>query len=76
MMTVTDDKPVSEYMSRAQVAEYMGLASVKSLSNSTPLPPPDATIGVFKGWLPETIDKWLEERPGRGRHGARDIGMK
>ena len=30
------------------------------------MPTPDATIGKVSGWLPETIEKWNSERPGRG----------
>lgn len=29
-------------------------------------PPPDQTIGRSPAWLPETIDTWLANRPGRG----------
>ncbi len=32
---------------------------------------PDATIGRTRGWLPETIDQWNAQRPGRGVGGGR-----
>ena len=35
------------------------------------LPQPDATIGRTRGWLPETIDRWNTQRPGRGVGGGR-----
>ena len=66
-MTV-DDQWVERYLSRTEVATYLGLKSVHSLSRVT-LPPPDAAIGNHKGWLPETLDEWRKNRPGRGRWG-------
>lgn len=63
-------RKVARYLSRSEVAEYLGLAGVKSLSRVA-LPPHDAEIGQFKGWLPSTIDQWKITRPGRGRWGAR-----
>lgn len=63
-------RPVHRYLSRAEVAEYIGLKSVKSLSRVR-LPDPDAQIGNHKGWLPSTIDEWNKSRPGRGWWGAR-----
>lgn len=35
------------------------------------LPQPDATIGRTRGWLPDTIDQWNTQRPGRGVGGGR-----
>lgn len=63
------------YLNRAQAAERVGVAP-SSLSRY-PLPPPDVIVGpvdedghpvgrAVRGWLPETIDKWHAERPGRG----------
>jgi hypothetical protein len=57
------------YLSRAEVARRIGLGP-RSLSRIT-LPPADAAIGPYKGWLPATIDEWNESRPGRGNWGAR-----
>jgi len=65
-----EQRVVPRYMGRVEVAEYIGLKSVRSLSGMT-LPPHDVEVGVHKGWLPETIDAWNAARPGRGRWGAR-----
>lgn len=64
-------RKIPRYLSRAEVARYLGLAGVKSLSRIT-LPMPDAMIGPHRGWLPSTIDDWNASRPGRGNWGARD----
>lgn len=52
------------YLSRTQVANRIGVRAA-TLSRYK-LPPPDATIGTARGWLPETIDHWQQQRPGRG----------
>ena len=72
------------YLSRAQVAERLGVES-GTLSRYK-LPPPDVVVGplnddgtvpprTVRGWLPETIDEWNKHRPGRGTrtdlHGAK-----
>lgn len=65
----------AHYLNRAQVAERIGVKP-PTLSRYT-LPPADAITGPVdyageplpgsvRGWLPETIDKWNAERPGRG----------
>lgn len=61
---------VTHYLSRQEVAERLGMKSVRSLSGIE-LPPHDVTVGVHPGWLPETIDAWHAMRPGRGWHGSR-----
>lgn len=53
------------YLSRAEVAELIGVKST-TLSRFK-LPEPDAYIGPTQGWLPETIDAWNADRSGRGR---------
>lgn len=66
--------PTSEpivYLGRTEVAHYLGLVGLASLTGVA-LPTPDAVIGDRKGWLPETIDAWNAKRPGRGRWGPRD----
>ena len=63
-------KQPMKFMSRADVARYMGLKSVRSLSG-VELPEHDVEVGIHKGYSEETIDKFIEERPGRGRWGAR-----
>ncbi|QGH80049.1 LamD-like protein [Gordonia phage NHagos] len=65
-----DRGPVVKYLSRSEVAERIGLKSVRSLSGMR-LPPHDAEVGNHKGYLPENIDRWNETRPGRGRWGSR-----
>lgn len=68
------------YLSLAQFADRIG---VKPATMSRyKLPEPDATIGpldadgalprgTIRGWLPETIDQWNAQRPGRGRRTTR-----
>ena len=55
----------TEYLGVKQVAERLGITSGGLLNLK--LPEPDATIG----WLPETIDEWNAQRPGRGVGGGR-----
>ena len=68
-MTATKTE-VKLYLSRDQVAKRLGMKSVRSLSGIE-LPPHDVEVGIHKGWLPETIDAWHAERPGRGWWGGR-----
>lgn len=65
-----DRRKVARFLGRAEVAEYLGLKSVRSLTRIK-LPPPDALIGPHRGWLPETVEHWNANRPGRGRWGPR-----
>ncbi|MDO4241406.1 MAG: XRE family transcriptional regulator [Microbacteriaceae bacterium] len=53
-----------KFMSRAEVAEYIGVQP--GTLDRYKLPEPDAIIGRARGWLTGTIDKWNDERPGRG----------
>jgi predicted DNA-binding transcriptional regulator AlpA len=56
---------MKRYLSITQIAEKSGLArnTVKVYSQIPGrLPPPDAMIGRIKGWLPETIDRWITGR--------------
>ena len=52
------------YLSRTQVADRIGVRPA-TLSRYK-LPAPDALIGDVRGWLPKTIDRWNEQRPGKG----------
>lgn len=52
------------YLSAAEVAERIGVKP-DTLKRYV-LPEPDAMIGRYRGWLPETIDAWNAARPGRG----------
>lgn len=63
-------RPCVRYLGRTEVAAYLGLKGIQSLTRIQ-LPEPDAMIGDFRGWLPSTIDEWNAGRPGRGRWGAR-----
>lgn len=64
-------KKIPVYMSRTEVAEYLGMAGVNSLSRIK-LPDPDVVVGTHRGWSRATIDAWQATRPGPGWHGARD----
>lgn len=57
-------EPAPKYLSRTQFAERIGVKP--DTLNRYTLPPHDTKIGDRRGWLPETIDKWQAERPGRG----------
>lgn len=60
----------AKYLSRTEVAEMLGLTP--GTIDTYKMPEPDAIIGATtnrptRGWLPETIHTWNENRPGRGR---------
>lgn len=56
-----------KFWSRKEVADFLG---VKTDSiNGYDLPEPDAAIGTHRGWMPDTIKRWRETRPGRGNWG-------
>lgn len=57
----------TEYLGIKQVSERLGVANAASYD----LPKPDVTIGRTRGWLPDTIDQWNAQRPGRGVGGGR-----
>ena len=57
----------TEYLGIKQVSERLGVANAASYD----LPEPDVTIGPTRGWLPDTIDQWNAQRPGRGVGGGR-----
>ncbi|MCQ9368944.1 XRE family transcriptional regulator [Brevibacterium sp. 50QC2O2] len=63
-MSTGRSQKATHYLSTAEVADYLGLASRGSLPNN--LPEPDAYVGRARGWLVETIDKWNAARPGKG----------
>ncbi|MFD4442504.1 hypothetical protein ACFWPK_22310 [Nocardia sp. NPDC058519] len=63
------------YLNRAQVAARIGVRP--NSVNNYDLPEPDSITGpvnedgtiprgTHRGWLPETIDEWHANRPGRG----------
>lgn len=57
------------YLSVTDVAKKLGIAT--SAVSVYKLPEPDVMIGRTRGWLPETIDQWNAQRPGRGVGGGR-----
>lgn len=57
------------YLGVTDVAQRLGI--VKSAVSAYKLPEPDVMIGRTRGWLPETIDEWNANRPGRGVGGGR-----
>lgn len=59
------------YLNKAEFAQRIGIQPDSLHSKKYKLPPEDAVIGDRKGWLPSTVDKWNENRPGRGRWGHR-----
>lgn len=61
------------YLSLADIAERLGIgaSTVRTYRSQGRLPEPDAMTGPTPGWLPATIDRWLEQRPGQGVGGGR-----
>lgn len=59
---------MQEFLSKGEIADKYGLSlnTVKSYDREGRMPKPDARIGRNYGWLPETIEKWMNERPGAG----------
>jgi len=64
---------VGEYLTIREVAVVVKVsaATIRSyLSHRTPkwnpFPLPDFEFGGRKGWLRETVDRWMADRPGMG----------
>lgn len=56
---------VVRYLGVTEVAERTGLSvnTVKSYSKIPGrMPQPDCLVGRVKGWLPDTIDRWMATR--------------
>lgn len=56
---------MKRYLGISEVAERTGLSpnTIKAYSQIPGrLPKPDAMTGRVKGWLPETIDRWIKQR--------------
>lgn len=64
MAATLDAMAARRYLSRKEFAERIGV-SADSLGRYK-LPEPDAIIGATRGWLPATIDRWHDSRPGHG----------
>lgn len=65
-------KMTTHYLSLNAFAKRIGVTmhTIRSYAKEGRLPAPDAVIGeppsAKQGWLPETIDTWQANRPGRG----------
>lgn len=61
------------YLGLQEVADRTGLSynTIKAYSQTAgKMPQADCLVGRVKGWLPETIDRWMERRGQRpGMHG-------
>ena len=57
------------YLSVTEVAQRLNITT--AAVSTYKLPEPDVMIGHTRGWLPETIDEWNANRPGRGVGGGR-----
>lgn len=63
----------TRYLSLAGFAERAGIAAntARAYREQGRLPEPDATIGAGSratlGWLPETVDYWMNHRVGQGK---------
>ena len=62
----------THYLTISGIASRLGISptTAKKYADEGRLPEPDAVTGdgpkAVRGWLPETIDQWNAERPGRG----------
>ncbi|KAA1250687.1 XRE family transcriptional regulator [Mycobacterium simiae] len=56
--------PPTRYLSLAEFAARVGV-SPDTLKDYD-LPEADSLTGRYRGWLPETVDRWHARRPGRG----------
>ncbi|NDL58625.1 MerR family transcriptional regulator [Phytoactinopolyspora mesophila] len=56
-------------LSMAEVARALEMetGTIRTYRKRGVLPDPDVMIGDVPGWMPETIDAWNANRPGRGR---------
>jgi predicted DNA-binding transcriptional regulator AlpA len=55
---------VIRFMSRGEIAEYLGVSLV-TVKRYVDFPPPDAIIGRNQGWMRETVDEWVAKRAKR-----------
>lgn len=65
---------MTSYLNKSGIAYRLKVAT--STVSRYRLPPPDATYigarGIEEGlWLPETIDQWHKNRPGKGNRTPR-----
>ena len=57
------------YLSLKEFAERVGIQAATLAKYK--LPDPDAMTGTTRGWLPETVDVWQKNRPGKGAGAGR-----
>jgi predicted DNA-binding transcriptional regulator AlpA len=62
-------------LDRAAVASRLGVHpdSITRYGARGDFPEPDATFGRSPAWLPETIDNWQANRPGRTGRPRKDV---
>jgi hypothetical protein len=64
-VTPSDDAAAARCYTKKTLAEYLGL-SVRSWDRAAALgltPAPDLVVGRSPRWSPQTIEKWLRNRP-------------
>ena len=66
---ITDAVQERQQLTMADVAVRAGLSynSVRSYMHRGSIADPDGYVARSPWWTPETIDRWLAERPGRGK---------
>lgn len=52
---------VLHFMSRGEIAEYLGV-SLATVKGYVDFPEPDVTVGRNQGWAKETVDRWVASR--------------
>jgi predicted DNA-binding transcriptional regulator AlpA len=64
-------------LDRAAVAARLGVHpdSITRYRGRGDFPEPDATFGRSPAWLPETIDAWQANRPGRTGRPRKDASL-
>jgi predicted DNA-binding transcriptional regulator AlpA len=50
-----------KYLSRPQIAAYLGV-SLTTVKQYKTFPPPDVLVGRNQGWKQTTIDAWMTKR--------------
>lgn len=65
------------YLTLHELADRVGITynTAKGYLRKGVLPEADASIGPKLGWLPKTVDEWMDSRPGRGRWGRHDTPL-
>lgn len=78
LLSVNPHLPAGEYMSLAEIATFTGL-SLKTLRSyrsrplkENPFPDPLPEFESAEIWTKAAIEKWVSDRPGKGRWGPRE----